>query len=299
MLHVMSPKRLRVIVILFILVTGWCAPAQTEKALLWKVSGKDLSEPSYLFGTYHLLTDKFLTTTPEIKEPFKNTKGVVVEMILDSGKLQALGMKALMPDKKISDLISPEQFQQVSTELERLTGYQLKMLDQLKPVSVMIMMTLQYAQKGNEAVLKQYPGLPMDYFYAASGRKMNKAVTALETQDEQIDLLYNAFSIEEQARQLVKFVEQKDIAAQSQVDLLQFYLSKDLSGMYAYADQLPKDFGSSDFLLKDRNVKWMAVLPGLMKQHSQFIAVGALHLTGPDGLITLLRQQGYSVTAVP
>jgi uncharacterized protein YbaP (TraB family) len=60
---------------------------------------------------------------------------------------------------------------------------------------------------------------------------------------------------------------------------------------------MPKDFGNSDFLLKNRNERWMNVLPGLMKKEAQFIAVGALHLPGPHGLIALLRKAGY--TAVP
>ncbi|MBN8578708.1 MAG: TraB/GumN family protein [Cytophagales bacterium] len=284
-------------VVLFLLL-GNTLFAQSEKALLWKITGKGLREPSYLFGTYHLLTHKFLTTTPEIKEPFKQAKGVVVEMVIDSSRLQQLGMMALMPDQKISSLISVEEFNLVSAELEKLMGVSLTQLDQFKPVSIMVMMTLVYAQQRNAEILAKYPGLPMDYFYAATGKMYKKEVTPLETQEEQIDLLYNSFSIEEQARQLVKYVAQKELAAQTQADLLALYLDKDLRGMYALTESLPTDLGNSDALLKDRNTKWMEVLPKLMKKQSQFIAVGALHLPGPDGLIALLRKQGFTVTPV-
>jgi uncharacterized protein YbaP (TraB family) len=61
---------------------------------------------------------------------------------------------------------------------------------------------------------------------------------------------------------------------------------------------VPDQFGNSDYLIKDRNNKWMKVLPGLMKESSQFVAVGALHLAGPDGLITQLQNSGYKVTPV-
>lgn len=84
------------------------------KALLWEISGNGLKESSYLFGTYHLLTGSYLSETPEINIPFKNAKGVVVEMVINSSKLQSMGMMAIMPDKKISDLISPVDYKLVS-----------------------------------------------------------------------------------------------------------------------------------------------------------------------------------------
>jgi uncharacterized protein len=159
-------------------------------------------------------------------------------------------------------------------------------------------MTVLYSQKLNAELLKKYPGQPMDVHLATGAKKEGKAVTALETIEQQIDLLYNHFPVEEQARQLVIFVKQKDIGSQSQVELLKIYMEHDLDKLFRYADGLPKDMGDSDFLLKDRNQNWMLKLPDLMQQESQFIAVGALHLGGPDGLIALLRKQGYKVEPV-
>ena len=85
---------------------------------------------------------------------------------------------------------------------------------------------------------------------------------------------------------------------QSQATLLNHYLSKDLKSLYEFSESMPKDFGDSDFLLKDRNEKWVQVIPELMRKQSQFIAVGALHLPGPDGVISLLQKQGYTVKPV-
>jgi len=49
-------------------------------------------------------------------------------------------------------------------------------------------------------------------------------------------------------------------------------------------------------LLDDRNKNWLAQLPSLMKEQQTFIAVGALHLSGENGLIHLLRDAGYTLT---
>ena len=58
-------------------------------------------------------------------------------------------------------------------------------------------------------------------------------------------------------------------------------------------------YGSTEVLLRDRNARWMDILPKAMKKGTQFIAVGALHLTGDDGMIHLLRDKGYTLTPVP
>lgn len=271
---------------------------QSGKGLVWEVTGKGLKEPSYLFGTYHLLTNSYLNEIPQVKQSLAKTKGLVVEAVIDSSKLQSIAMMAIMPDKKISGMISPEEAKLVSAELEALMGVNLAAVDQLKPSSVIVLMTVLYAQKQNTTVLKKYPGQPMDVHLAAVAKKDLKTVTALETIEQQMNFLYNHFPLEEQARQLVIFVKQKEISEQSQAKLLEIYLEHDLEQLHRYSDSLPKDMGDSDFLLKDRNATWMKTLPDLMAKESQFIAVGALHLAGPDGLISLLQKQGYNVTPV-
>jgi uncharacterized protein YbaP (TraB family) len=51
-------------------------------------------------------------------------------------------------------------------------------------------------------------------------------------------------------------------------------------------------------LLKKRNSKWLEMLPGLMERKSQFIAVGAAHLAGPDGLVAGLKSKGFQVIQI-
>ncbi len=278
--------------------TNTLAQKGKENTLLWKVSGNGLKEPSYLFGTYHLLTNKFIHEYEELEKPFENSKGVVVEIVIDSAKLQGLASMALMKDQKISDLITPEDYNLVSAELESMMGVNLNMMNQLKPMSVMILMVMIQNQTLNAAILQKYKGLPMDYYLAESGKKLNKKVTALETIEEQMTLLYDHYPLQEQANQLVSFVKQKELSARVQQDLLNAYLERNLTKLYEVSDSVPDQFGNSDYLIKDRNNKWMKVLPGLMKESSQFVAVGALHLAGPDGLITQLQKSGYKVTPV-
>jgi uncharacterized protein len=271
----------------------------SEKSLLWKVSGNGLTEPSYLFGTYHLLGDKFLTEVPEIQKSFAEAKGVVVETLIDSSKLQGIMMKSMMTEKKISTLISPEDFKLVSDELKRLSGYDLAMLDRFKPAQVNALIMVMSAQQLHADVLTKYSGIPLDVYFATEGKKQNKVVTPFETMEEQFTMLLDHFPVEEQAKQLVEAVRQKDFNANVGTDMVKLYLAKDLDGLHTLMESYPQELtGNMDYMLKDRNANWMNVLPALMKSGSQFIAVGAAHLTGPDGLLTLLKKQGYTLTPV-
>jgi uncharacterized protein len=274
---------------------------KSEKALLWKVSGNGLKESSYLFGTYHLLGSKFLAEVPETAQPFANAKGVVVELVVDSAKMASVMMsKAVMYDKKISTLLSAEDFKRVDSVLQSLSQYNLKMFDMFKPIQVSIMISLLQTQKENAELLKKYDGTALDIHFASEGKKLGKTVTPLETMEQQFDMLFNHFTVEEQAQQLVEAVKKSDLTSKFSVDMTNAYLKKDIDVLMKMIEEAPKEItgGSMDHMLKDRNENWVKVLPALMKSGSQFIAVGAGHLPGKDGLITLLQKQGYTVVPV-
>lgn len=48
-------------------------------------------------------------------------------------------------------------------------------------------------------------------------------------------------------------------------------------------------------LLFERNFKWMDHIPSLIREQPSFIAVGVRHLPGENGLIDLLRKEGFTV----
>lgn len=272
----------------------------SEKSLLWKISGNGLKQPSYLFGTYHLLGDKFLSEVPEVQQPFAEAKGVVVELVLDSARMVSVMMqKAIMTNHTLSSLLSPSDFHLVDSVLRGLSGYELKTFDMFKPAQVSMMLMLFQAQKENGAELQKYAGTPLDVHFANVAKKNGTPVTALETMEQQFDMFFNHFTVEEQAKQLVELVKQDDTTAKFSVEMTRLYFEKDVMKLGKLMESYPAELtGNMDYMLKDRNVNWMKTLPDLMKGGSQFIAVGAGHLPGENGLIALLRKQGYNVTAV-
>jgi uncharacterized protein YbaP (TraB family) len=88
------------------------------------------------------------------------------------------------------------------------------------------------------------------------------------------------------------------------VELLAAYKRQDLAAMMAINEsamaigeqRLAKEFQRR--LIVDRNHRMADRMEPYLKQGGAFVAVGALHLPGEQGLLRLLEQQGYSVRAV-
>lgn len=288
-------------IILLLWMAAWQdvgAQKNAENSLLWKISGKDGAAPSYLFGTYHLLNSGYLSEVPKVQETFERADGIVVEVEIDSSKLFQMMSMMVMADKKLSDLVTEDDYKLIASEVEQAMGTPMDMLAQFKPVSLTFMLTMAYAHKEGGLELSKYDGPPMDSYFSNFARKNKKPVSTFETMEEQMRILFEHDPVEEQARQLVEFVRSKDEMMRAQSDLLRLYKEQDLDGLYELYKKYEEQFGDATYLLDDRNLKWMKKLPGMLEKGNQFIAVGALHLTGDKSLIRLLQERGYEVTPV-
>ena len=80
--------------------------------------------------------------------------------------------------------------------------------------------------------------------------------------------------------------------------LVAVYKTQDVDSMYRVTNQAPELMEAENELLVKRNSKWIPVMKNSMQQSSCFFAVGAAHLGGDIGVISLLRKQGYTVKPV-
>jgi hypothetical protein len=120
-------------------------------------------------------------------------------------------------------------------------------------------------------------------------------VLGLETMQEQMKAL-DAISIEEQARGL----DESIVSGRSEYfNMLELYLKRDLENLgvfMAESEEMSDEF--SDALLIKRNKNWVPLLQKWMAENPVFVAVGAGHLPGENGLISLLRNEGFKVEAI-
>jgi uncharacterized protein YbaP (TraB family) len=269
-----------------------------ENSLLWEISGNGIQRPSYLFGTYHLLNSDYLETLPKVKSVFEKSDGVVVETELDSSQMTKMMFLMVMPDKKISDLMSQEDYALVSKEVQDVLGAPMEVLSQFKPTFVTFMLTVAYNQAENGKELQKYGGHPLDSHFASEAKKKSKTVRTFETMEEQIKIAFDHEPVEKQAKDLVTFIKSKEDNLKLLPKLLRLYMDENLAELYHLSKKYEEQFGDMSYLTDNRNLRWMEKLPSFLMEGNRFIAVGAFHLTGEKGLVNLLRDKGYRVRAI-
>jgi uncharacterized protein YbaP (TraB family) len=283
----------------FTLLTSGSVYAQKVQAgNYYMITGNGLSDTSYLFGTYHLVNSGYLEELPVVQHSFAGAKGVVVEIVMDSTKLPLIQSAGMMKDKTLTELLDQPFRDSLSAELQQSLGVGIEPLNRLKPMNVTLTLSMVYTMKNNRQLLQQYKGEPLDAYFAATGKRTGKKVTALETIEGQMDLLFNSQAIDQQVEGLKAFIRNKKQMEHFGDELLKAWFGHDLTRMISLYEKTLQLAGEEDYLIKERNLNWMKVLPEIIQKQSTFIAVGALHLGGEWGLVKQLQQLGFTVTAV-
>ncbi len=263
-----------------------CLDAQ----LLWKVS-KDNYKPSYLFGTIHIVPEKQFVVWPAVDSVFRACTKLVMEMDLDmsaSEMLQAAKQMSLPEGKTLDAYVPKENYERIRAYCIDSLGWKKRKFSRysrMKPFYFSSMVLT--AQLGKVKGYEQY--------FSSQAKRVKMPVLGLETMQEQMKAL-DAISIEEQARALDESVVSGRL---EYFNMLELYLKRDLENLgalMAESDEMSDEF--SDALLIKRNKNWVPLLQKWMSENSIFVAVGAGHLPGEDGLISLLRKEGYRVESV-
>ena len=262
-----------------------------ENSLLWKISGNGLSKPSYLYGTIHITCDA--TLDKNILSALDATKQLYLELDTDDPNMQAemMGMVMMKDGKKISTLLSKEDYALVSDFVKTNSGMPLSMMDTMKPFIVSAMV---------------YPamlGCPMQSFegeLAKVSAEQKEEVYGLETVSEQMDV-FDVIPYEDQMKELVKMAKEGIDKSKGQFKLMMdAYARKDLNALMAMMNDAENPMYSdhNDVLLTNRNKNWIPKIEKAAREKPTFFGVGAAHLAGDDGVIKLLRKKGYKVEAV-
>ncbi len=294
---------LAIIAALFTAMTGFAQ--ESYKAILYKVSGGGLENPSYLLGTHHLAPVSYLDEVTGIGEAFDAVDAVVGELLMTDmpGLQQALMPHMMMPaGHSYESLLSEEDYALLDEALTNSMGAGLGQFGVLHPAGLSSV----YSQV---LYAKLYPEMNMathvsiDQYFQNKAADNGKKVLGLETVEDQVYALFLSEPIEAKAESLVKMIKHSDFTEKSLKDITDAYYAQDLDRLYSLAFDNPEDPNPTSeeaayALNKERNDKWLLKLPGIMTEQPSLIVVGALHLAGNDGLVNQLRLQGYTVEPV-
>ncbi len=277
----------------------WCVVCLgVEAQLLYEISGNGLSKSSYLFGTHHWVEAEVAIEIPGVFRVFNDCDVVVSEFVDETDgnnpeDMQRRILTAAQMDLSLLDLLNNEEVRLVDSALNAEMGLSLADMQYFRPS----MLTMIYEMSVAERVNKNE--MPIDTYFQVAAAELGKRVCGLETLDKQLDIMFRSKSLEQQTKQLVETIRNASGTKNGVNEIDSLYKSEDLEALYEVLVKCENMTEAEKFLLVDeRNRDWMPVIEKYIKTDACFIAVGALHLPGKEGLINLLQKAGYKVKAV-
>lgn len=258
--------------------------------LLWEIERPGYW-PSYVFGTMHSDDQRVLSLPLPVKAHFDKAADLVVEAKFGPEGLGRTGpMKKLVftDGRRLSKLLDPMLYHR-TIEAMRQSGYPRPLVELMKPWAISTVLTLP----------RPTTGMFLDMYLIAEARRQAKPVHGLETVDEQLQTL-ESLSLAEQKAMLAEALNRLPGRGRLQERLTRAYLDRDLERLleigYESLDPRGVTEGFAASLIDNRNLRMIDRLQPLLRRGKVFIAVGALHLPGDNGILALLEARGYRVT---
>ncbi len=107
-----------------------------EKSLLWRISGKGLTLPTYVFGTMHAICSDDYFFTEKMESAFSETTNLVLEVDLTNPDMNNMFQEnmVLPQGQTLADYFSDEQmFKTFSTRLNQRMDIDIEQFKNFKP----------------------------------------------------------------------------------------------------------------------------------------------------------------------
>jgi uncharacterized protein YbaP (TraB family) len=261
--------------------------------MLWQIERRGLKS-SYLLGTIHSSDRRITRLTPVVAGALDSSAQFVMEMEFDATVLMQFGTAMVLDEgRDLESLLGTRLFRKTVAAMEA-RGMPEMVVRQLKPWVAMAMLSMPRSDGGTilDMVLRQ----------RAADRGIPTA--GLETAAEQL-AVFDSLAVKDQIALLTMTIDQLPHLPAFFEQLIQAYAADDLDRIVRLSRRA-MSHASGDtarrFMQKlnvDRNRRMADRIVPYIEQGNSFIAVGSLHLAGPDGLLTLLAQRGYATRAVP
>lgn len=268
------------------------ATNEDNNTLLWEISGKNLKQPSYLFGTFHLMCKEDINFSANLQAAMKAADEVYFEMDLDdpANTLGALFLMNMKEGTTLKDLYTEEEFARLNNFFKDSLSMPMAMLQKMKPLFLEALLYPKLMDCKNMSGIEQE--------LLAMAQKDKKEIKGFETMAFQARV-FDSIPYKTQASSLLKTIDSLSTYKVYFAKMLEVYKTQKIDSIQSLFSE--SEYGQAenmDILLTKRNQNWVEQLKTILKTKSVFIAVGAAHLVGDDGLITLLRKEGYTLTPI-
>lgn len=281
----MNINKFTIISILFLI-----SASTFSQSLLWKISGKGLKKPSYLYGTIHIQDKRVFSFEPIVEEKLKECDAYSMEVLLDELDKESIQNAMLMKDVTLDKLMSKEDYDFLDKFIKEKTGMSLFLFNKTKPFFIMSQVMQAGMSKDKE--------MPLDMYFLDLAHKANKKTLGIEKFEEQMAAV-DQISLQEQVRMLLESAKDTVKEGDSFDKLLEAYLSENLDQMLTLSNDSTMPANFNEAFLTNRNIRMAQQIAKFSKKQTTFNAIGAAHLGGSKGVLELLRQKGFTVEPVP
>lgn len=263
--------------------------------LLWRIETPQ-GQVSYLYGTMHVADPEVVRLPTPVEAAFIDATQFLMEVVLDAHAANYLlqQMTYADPDQSLQKSVSRRLYRRLQKAMKPY-GFSEAQLDRLRPWAVLLLLGTPPQSEGGE-VLDQL------LYQRSQGRQI--PTHGLESIEEQVAVFAEGYSDAEMETLLWLALADLPKQEQSLAEMKRLYLARDLAGMLAL-DDVPAKARERvvhakflDRLLRQRNHRMAERMLPFVTQGGVFIAIGALHLPGEEGVIELMRRQGLRVERV-
>ena len=268
------------------------------QGVLWKLE-RGGGAPNYLFGTIHITDQRVLRLPLEVAQAFDGAESATFEVIMTT-ELQMRLAKAMIapPDRTLDRVLGPVLYRDAMAAGARY-GFPAEQLKFFKPWALAMFLSVPQAEFARSAM----GALPLDQALQDRAQAQGKPVYQLETGAEQI-ALFDELTEADQLDMLESAIRDNARIETLFEDLTARYLARDVGGIHSEMIQQSQSMDEKlvqMFLLRfneARNRTMVERMAPRLGEGGAFVAIGALHLPGDTGLLSLLAAQGYEITRV-
>jgi uncharacterized protein YbaP (TraB family) len=267
------------------------------------------SEPSYLFATLHLSDPRITSFSPRLTATLTGSKIVVLET-LETGDLlrrairndHAAWRRATLArgNQRVDNLLHEKDFKQLEALVAR-SGLPKSVAREFKASTLALLLDL-------SSCAARLPGTKpyLDKLVANIARENKIETVGLESVIEQIEIL-NGLPRETERDLLIAILRRADRSEDFVETEIARYVEGDIGGLLAWLQsaepihgvaqaQIPLAFDDRLITLRNHRMRDRAL--AFLRRGGAFIAVGAVHLPGKEGLLSLFETEGYHVDAL-
>jgi len=283
-------KRYLLIIIFSFLFFSNLSYAQNREnyQLLWEIKDTVNDRTSYLFGTMHIKDKRVFNFSDALLPAIKNTEVFALEVHPDSIMVAINSRLKFKTENIYKEILTTKEYEKLNEKYLEMNGISFDSLTFKSPFLVETNLEFESVKEDDMPTF-------LDAYLYGIANSLGKEINGLESASD-FNSDYENITNEEIKTNILDLIYTENIEYENYFeDLVSMYIEGDLDKLFQY---ITNGFSFLDVEMIRRNMVMVSSLKEIMKEKTVFSAVGAAHLPGPNGVISLLRKEGYVVTKV-